>query len=281
MKATRAAGPDIPPPCAPTIKPRLAAIVLHRFARRALGSRRYLIRSNGATFLDASCACCSMNVRPASKIDAPARNGVRMALDSDPPSPYSGSSETSTATGAPEAAASGKDRRRYPRIPCRLPVVVTTEGVVPVQLPGTITDISPNGCFVEMLSPLPMGTKVEILFKETNPPFRCPGDVRNTQHGMGMGIAFIGLSDADRRRVVAMLEPGAAVPTVANAPSPALSAAAPPPPPPQEKPAPPTTAEAVEALVGILMKKGVVTRAELYEEIERIRAARTSRSHNT
>ena len=63
-------------------------------------------------------------------------------------------------------APSGAERRRYSRQQCRISAqIATADGQA--KMNGTVTDFSLSGCFVEMLSPLPLNTDVILT---TNAP---------------------------------------------------------------------------------------------------------------
>jgi hypothetical protein len=158
-----------------------------------------------------------------------------------------------------------------------------------VQLPGTVTDISLGGCYVEMLAPLPVDTTVELLLNPEDTTMRMSGKVRSSQTGLGMGIAFTGMRPADFEKLQRL------------APAPAKTAMAQKP--PEAKPAaqraatltnasapraqtrppatraldagvPPATPEAFQAVVRLLFRKGLLTHAELMEELEKLKPTR-------
>jgi len=70
-----------------------------------------------------------------------------------------------------------------------------------VRLPGTVTDISLGGCYVEMLAPLPCDTEIELLLNTGDGTLRVSGSVRSSQMGMGMRVAFTGMSPVDFERL--------------------------------------------------------------------------------
>lgn len=150
-----------------------------------------------------------------------------------------------------------------------------------LRMTATVTDISLGGCYVEMLSPLPVDTFVDISISPGDTTLQLSGRVRSSQMNCGMGISFTGMRPQDFE-ILRKLAP----PTLelAEAEKPIAAAAAPPPPaPPPAKEtrayaAPefdsvdlPTTPEALIAAVRILLRKGVLTRAELMEELEKLK----------
>lgn len=184
---------------------------------------------------------------------------------------------------------SGRDRRQFPRRSCRIEAQVTMDDGS-VQLPGTVTDISLGGCYVEMLAPLPTDTAVELQLKPEGATLEMSGKVRSSQTGLGMGIAFTGMRPADFEKLQ-RLAPTPAKPTAAQKPAdtePAGQRAAAAPadtssPRPQIRPSaprtpdsgdPPATPEAFQAVVRLLFRKGLLTRAELMEELEKLKPTR-------
>jgi hypothetical protein len=61
-------------------------------------------------------------------------------------------------------------------------------------LRGFLSDISLTGCYVETITPEPVGTPVEVSFQPGTVRVRLPGVVRVVHPSMGMGIEFTGLS---------------------------------------------------------------------------------------
>jgi len=146
---------------------------------------------------------------------------------------------------------------------------------------ATVTDISLGGCYVEMLSPLPVDTFVDIAISPGDATLQLSGRVRSSQPNFGMGVSFTGMRPQDFE-VLRKLAP----PTLA-APEPSKQAS---PPPAAAPPAPakeshsyastdfdsidlPTNAEALAAAVRVLIRKGVLTRAEVMEELEKLKVA--------
>jgi hypothetical protein len=57
---------------------------------------------------------------------------------------------------------------------------------------GTITGISLPGCYVEMNTTFPVGTKVDLVLKSFGIRIEAPGTVRATYPFLGMGILLRG-----------------------------------------------------------------------------------------
>jgi hypothetical protein len=201
--------------------------------------------------------------------------------------PPSASGSSSGYGAGPPAGWSGQDRRKFARHACRIEAQVSIAGDS-VHLPARVTDISLGGCYVEMLAPLPVDTIVELSLNPGGSLMVASGRVRSSQMGFGMGVSFTGLGPEDFEilRKLAPPEP--------NAPKlPAASSARPSPPPPlAPSPAPArgngasaisssaspshplyplTTEEALDAVVRLLLRKGVFTPAEISEELEKLK----------
>lgn len=168
----------------------------------------------------------------------------------------------------------GGERRQFPRRACRIDAQVTVVGSS-MGLPARVTDICLGGCYVEMMSPLPVGSAVDLRLDLGAEVLQSRGKVRSSHPGMGMGISFTGMSpeDLQKLRQIAPPSPGQQEPPFVSPPPPALHG-----PEPAAKPTPKqatTTAEALEAVVRVLFRKGILERSELEQEIERLKVKRT------
>lgn len=180
------------------------------------------------------------------------------------------------------------ERRRFPRKSCRIEADVSAEDAS-VRLPGKITDISLDGCYVEMLSPLPIDALIQVSLSLAEASLHVTGKVRYSQTGLGMGIEFMAMSPDDFERLRAFTPPGpgtsrgdsdgtatsqsasavvndggngrAAIQVMGQSPGGALCHL-------------PTTAEALEVVVRVLSRKGVLTRDELFQELEFLKTAK-------
>jgi hypothetical protein len=184
-----------------------------------------------------------------------------------------------------------------------------------VAVKAKITDISLGGCYVEMLAPLPEETHVELAFSTGGATLHLAAKVCSAQAGFGMGLAFTGMSPEefeilrqfapptkDSRkgaRPVRYAAPQAgsaprnATPSIPHIPKSSVACAAEFAPslatpsgtrlelykgPAAKEFGPadlPDPAIAIEALVRLLIRKGVFSPAELQDELERLKATRT------
>ncbi len=150
--------------------------------------------------------------------------------------PDSGSSEegvnylrrlkTTVAEGAPaaaNAAAKGggkapaavtpewKEKRRSPRLRCSGSVEFRAEGS-DVCMWGTLTNVSLHGCYVEMDTSFPVGTKVDLVLKSFGIRVQAPGlvcasgTVRAQYPSVGMGIGFADLEPAQQLQLKQLLD---------------------------------------------------------------------------
>ena len=67
------------------------------------------------------------------------------------------------------------------------------------------TDLGPGGCFVDTLTPFPVGSKVRVTVYRANSHFETRGSVVYSQQGLGMGIAFDALEPHQREALDAWL----------------------------------------------------------------------------
>jgi hypothetical protein len=211
------------------------------------------------------------------------------------PHVVSGSYEHSGAQTPAAEQAALEERRRFPRKACRIETQVTTEDEF-VRLQGTVTDISLDGCYVEMMSPLPAGTIIHISLGMDGGAITTTGIIRSSQIGLGMGVEFMAMSPEEFEKLRSFAPPGATPPGQKTADGhkskqqqPVLAANT-----PAEKESRfgaampceemadlrdaashlPSTAEALEAVIRVLSKKGLITHEELCQELGALKNAR-------
>lgn len=176
--------------------------------------------------------------------------------------------------------AGGRERRKYPRRACRLDAqIALPDSTSPAR--GTITDISLNGCYVEMLSPLPIDTPIGLAFSVDGDIVRIKGQVRTSQVSFGMGVAFTGMSPEDYERLRKFAPAPAAVPSGSNGNShtsddlrateaatrsaTAANASSSP-----ARQSDDSTARTLETVIRALIRKGVLSREDLVQEYEKV-----------
>jgi hypothetical protein len=125
--------------------------------------------------------------------------GVKLVADQECPwknyLPMSGA----TVTIAPS------NRRRWHRHKLSLPLEIRDERV---NAPSRInaSDISGNGCYVENMLPLPLGTVLRLDFWLDTEHVKITAVVRTCDPGVGNGIEFTGLPPEGKERMQAYLD---------------------------------------------------------------------------
>jgi hypothetical protein len=133
-------------------------------------------------------------------------------------SPYSSSAaapastartaEKASALGPPAADSSGQfkgsEKRRSPRYHCEGSVQIREEGC-DVHTWASFTDISLNGCYVEAQATYPVGAILHLKLDANGERVETKGSVRVSYPYLGMGIAFLEMSDENRLRLRALL----------------------------------------------------------------------------
>jgi PilZ domain len=90
--------------------------------------------------------------------------------------------------------------RPYPRYAFRCEAQFCPHGT-DAGMAGMLSDISLSGCYIETLSPLPIGTQLDVRFVSNGISLALPGIVRVIHPSMGMGIQFINLPAEPAQRL--------------------------------------------------------------------------------
>jgi CheY-like chemotaxis protein len=93
-------------------------------------------------------------------------------------------------SGIARLRSSPGNRRTQSRHACRLGADVFRMGV-PVPNRCSLSDISSGGCYVEMPTPFPVGTRVEIVVRTQDLKLRVQGVVQSVHSGFGMGVKLV------------------------------------------------------------------------------------------
>jgi PilZ domain len=97
------------------------------------------------------------------------------------------------------------NRRRFARHRVSFPLELRDERVnTPMRV--NATDISGNGCYVETVMPLNIGTTLKADFWVDQEHLSTSATVRTRDPGVGMGIEFLGLTDEAKNRFQAFLD---------------------------------------------------------------------------
>lgn len=109
--------------------------------------------------------------------------------------------------------ASQDNRRKFARHKISFPLELREERVnTPLRV--NATDISGNGCYVETVMPLAMGTSLRVDFWIEQERLSASAVVRTRDPGVGMGVEFTGLQEESKKRLQAhldKLDPGIAL----------------------------------------------------------------------
>jgi len=102
-------------------------------------------------------------------------------------------------------AQSHDNRRRFVRHRISFPLELRDERVnTPLRV--NATDISGNGCYVETVMPLTVGTALRVDFWIEEEHLSPSAVVRTRDPGVGMGIEFTGMTEDNKKRFQAHLD---------------------------------------------------------------------------
>ncbi len=110
-----------------------------------------------------------------------------------------------------------EDRRQHKRhaFSATAEVVDMVSGT---RLPTRAADLNKGGCYLDMMSPLPIGSNVRVRIRSDGAELTCTAVVRDSQPGMGMGVAFTDLDEERKNLIESWIKrlgsPGLAAPSV-------------------------------------------------------------------
>ncbi|HZQ68765.1 MAG TPA: PilZ domain-containing protein [Terriglobales bacterium] len=110
------------------------------------------------------------------------------------------------APAAGPAKPDGRNKRKFVRHRIKFPMEIRDERGGGAHMQTHATDIGGRGCYIETMIPLPLGTKVRLVFWIGSEKVDTTGIVRASDGGVGMGIEFVGLDDASQVRFQQYLE---------------------------------------------------------------------------
>lgn len=96
------------------------------------------------------------------------------------------------------------EKRSHPRFRCQNKVELHIDGGASYW--GTVADLGLGGCYVEMPIPLNPGTKLKMGIWIEQSKVIAQGEVAHRTPGLGIGIRFNTLSDADLDRIRVFLD---------------------------------------------------------------------------
>lgn len=97
------------------------------------------------------------------------------------------------------------DRRKHPRYPVSGGGAEVRQQGVDSRIWARLTDISLGGCYLEIMSPLPVLTYVNLGLILDEQHLNAKGQVVVSHPNFGMGVQFIDLSAADRKMLESWL----------------------------------------------------------------------------
>ena len=103
-----------------------------------------------------------------------------------------------------EASASPPERRQSVRYKCEGSAEFQVNGS-DVHTWGTFTDVSLNGCYIEMTATYPVGGIVDMVLELNGIRAHVKGEVRVSYPCLGMGVAFRDVSQEDQAKLAAMV----------------------------------------------------------------------------
>lgn len=90
----------------------------------------------------------------------------------------------------PEEDVDYKERRRGPRYPF-IASAELIEQKADVRIASRVSELSMNGCYLDMMNPFPQGTMVLVKISAGEEFFQCKGRVVYSQMNMGAGVGFL------------------------------------------------------------------------------------------
>jgi hypothetical protein len=97
------------------------------------------------------------------------------------------------------------NRRRWPRHKISFPLELRDERInTPMRI--SATDVSGNGCYVETILPLPVGTTLRVDFYLENQHIKISAVIRTCDPGVGNGIEFTGMPLEEKQQFQAYLD---------------------------------------------------------------------------
>ena len=98
----------------------------------------------------------------------------------------------------------GAEKRRSPRYKCEGSAEVRKDGC-DVRTWATFTDISVHGCYVEAQATYPAGSILNMKLEANGIRVETKGNVRVSYPYLGMGVAFVDISEENQARLRQML----------------------------------------------------------------------------
>ena len=97
----------------------------------------------------------------------------------------------------PEEDVDFKGRRRGPRYPF-IASAELIEQKADVRIASRVSELSMNGCYLDMMNPFPQGTLVLVRISAGEDFFQCKGKIVYSQMNMGAGVGFLEIDNASK-----------------------------------------------------------------------------------
>jgi molybdopterin biosynthesis enzyme len=156
-----------------------------------------------------------------------------------------------------------EERRQYPRYAVRGEAEIYSQDARHPER-GRLSDISRGGCFVEMMPPIAVDTKVSVVLLIAQRRIRAEGVVRSLLPNFGVGVKFVQFAPDDLaqlQEVLAALERGDSLTPIAPSAQPPAA--------PQASISTPDAQQALEALRRWFGANEVLTRQEFFDLLNR------------
>jgi hypothetical protein len=188
------------------------------------------------------------------------------ARASDPGTQTGGSGSLQSAPGQHR----GPEKRRSPRYKCEGSVEMR-ELSCEVHTWATFTDISLHGCYVEAQATYPVGTVLQIKLEASGVRVEATGNVRVSYPYLGMGIAFVNVTEENEARLRDML---ASVSRPSVIMGPGIASSLPAPGPLESMPSIPDPTAAIQALVEFFESRQMLMRDDFLRILRRHQSTR-------
>jgi PilZ domain-containing protein len=90
-----------------------------------------------------------------------------------------------------------KERRRGPRYPF-IASAELIEQKADVRIASRVSELSMNGCYLDMMNPFPMGTQVLVKISAGEDFFQAKSKIVYSQMNMGAGVGFLEIDKASQ-----------------------------------------------------------------------------------
>ena len=97
----------------------------------------------------------------------------------------------------PEEDVDFRERRRSPRYPF-IASAELIEQKADVRIASRVSELSTNGCYLDMMNPFPQGTLVLVKISAGEDFFQGKGKIVYSQMNMGAGVGFLEVDNASQ-----------------------------------------------------------------------------------